>query len=98
MAKINLDTLFPPIEICCDGHNFVISKITDDMLTQCAQIGEKETNRAKSIYKQFAVFVNKPCEEIEALHLDVVKVTSALRYITKCVVQGLEVLPETEKN
>ena len=98
MAKVNLDTLFPAIEVVCDGHNFTVSKITDDVLSECSAIGETEKNRAKSIYKQFAVLVGKPVKEIEALHLDVVKVTSLLRYITKCVVQGLEVLPDTEKN
>jgi len=84
MAKINIDSMFEPIEFTLEGKDYKIEKISPDTIDKINAVDK--TDPIMGIVEQFSILTGIP--EEEACLIDIRKIKSVIELIMKAITPG----------
>ena len=82
MAKVNIDTMFEPIEFTLDGKDYKIENINPDLIDKVTAIDTKADGIA-GMQKQFSVLTGIPEDQVRTI--DIRKIKAVIELIMKAI-------------
>jgi len=85
--KLNVDSIAEPIELTIDGKEYVVAKLTSDLLNKVAKLAENKDD-VRSPIKQLALLLGISDAELDSI--DIRKIGKALQFITESIREDIE--------